>query len=130
MVHSLLKYFLLPFYHYTLFWCLKKETISWVWSFHFINSIKILILKYSSILITIKTNTRQDFNIMINIIIYKTVYNPHNCFFDFWNVNSEAQGSYQPGEPGEPGGFREKRLSLQVIREKAFFEHISERNMI
>ena len=45
-------------------------------------------------------------------------------------VSRETQGSYQPGEPGEPGVFWEKRLSLQVIREKAFFEEISGRNMM
>ena len=40
------------------------------------------------------------------------------------------EGSYQPGELGEPGVFREKRLSLQVIKEKAFFEEISVRDMM
>ena len=44
-----------------------------------------------------------------------------------WNLK---QGSYQLGEPGEPGIFREKRLSLQVIREKVFFEEISWKNML
>ena len=44
-----------------------------------------------------------------------------------WNLK---QGSYQLGEPGEPGIFREKRLSLQVIREKVFFEEISWKNIM
>ena len=32
-----------------------------------------------------------------------------------------VQGSYQLEEPGEPGGFREKRLSVRAIRKKACF---------
>ena len=58
----------------------------------------------------------------------------HHCWFSVVPARictyRLLQGSYQPGEPGEPGVFREKRLSLQVIREKAFFEEISRRKMM
>ena len=45
-------------------------------------------------------------------------------------VNRWSQGSYQLGELWKTGVFREKRLSLQVIREKVFFEEISGRNLM